>query len=204
MQSDDQSVPAVTAAVDVSPDILVDAPIAEELDVRPLLARGEEPFSIIMASVARVPVQSALRLRTTFEPVPLYDVLGRRGFEHQARQIGPDDWEVTFRRGASPRAHSGSAVPDMSLTPPGPSPMANVDGDVVRLDVSDLAPPEPMVRILEAAARLGPHQALLVEHHRRPVYLYPQLDAQGFAHETRELGPGRVEIVIRRGEETLS
>jgi hypothetical protein len=37
-----------------------------------------------------------------------------------------------------------------------------------------------------------------VEHHRRPVYLYPQLDAQGFLHTTREPGPGRVEIHIWR------
>jgi hypothetical protein len=48
---------------------------------------------------------------------------------------------------------------------------------------------------------LTAQQTLLVEHHRRPVYLYPQLEAQGFAHETRELAPGRVQLTIWRNQE---
>ena len=78
--------------------------------------------------------------------------------------------------------------------------MTNAADSLVRLDVSDLEPPEPMVRILQTAATLAKQQTLLVDHHRRPVYLYPQLEAQGFAHETRELGPGRVQILIWRKE----
>jgi hypothetical protein len=39
------------------------APVAEELDARPLLARGEEPFRAIMAAASRVPPGRALRLR---------------------------------------------------------------------------------------------------------------------------------------------
>ena len=197
------SVAQVTAPSQTSNDICVDTSIAEDLDVRPLLANGEEPFNVIMASAARVPACAALRLRTTFEPVPLYDVLGGRGFQHEAHQLGPDDWETVFWRGAgapsnssSTGASSQSATSSTSLT--------SAEADVVRLDVSDLAPPEPMVRILEAAGKLGPEQTLFVEHHRRPVYLYPQLDAQGFLHETREIGPGRVEILIRRREEAPS
>ncbi|HEV7215214.1 MAG TPA: DUF2249 domain-containing protein, partial [Chloroflexota bacterium] len=66
----------------------------------------------------------------------------------------------------------------------------------VQIDVSDLAPPEPMVRILEALEQLAPGQTLLVEHVRRPVYLYAQLDAKGYQHTTEELGPGRVQLRI--------
>ena len=90
-------------------DIRFDTPVAEDLDVRPLLANGEEPFSVIMAAAARVPAHAALRLRTTFEPVPLYDVLGGRGFQHAAQQLGPDDWEIVFVR-------SGEAAFDSSPT----------------------------------------------------------------------------------------
>jgi uncharacterized protein (DUF2249 family) len=72
--------------------------------------------------------------------------------------------------------------------------------DIVQLDVSELVPPEPMVKILEAAVKLQPGQTLSVQHHRRPVYLYPQLDAQGFVHETEEIGPGHIQILIRRAE----
>jgi len=38
-----------------------------------------------------------------------------------------------------------------------------------------------------------------VIHDRRPLFLYPQLGAQGFAHETEEPAPGLVRILIRRG-----
>lgn len=176
------------AAVDVA------GPIAEELDVRPLLERGEEPFGAIMAAARRVPLGAALRLRASFEPVPLYEVLGRRGFAVAGRQLAPDDWEIVF-------THHGAAADDgeVAAAPVVPEEV-NEDDNVVHLDVRGLEPPEPMVRILEAARSLEVHQLLVVEHHRRPMYLYPQLDARGLAHETHELGPGHVRLVIRRAD----
>lgn len=165
--------------------------VAQDLDVRPLLARGEEPFETILTAAGRVPEQGALRLRAPFEPVPLYAVLARRGFTHSARRLGPEDWEVIFAR-TEPSGAEASEKPPVDTDHPSDT--------VVLLDVSDLAPPEPMVRILETASRLRPGQELHVEHHRRPVYLYPQLDAQGFVHQTTELAGGRVQIVIRRAE----
>ena len=165
--------------------------ISEELDVRQLLARGEEPFQAIMSAAGRVPADGALRLRVSFEPVPLYAVLARQGFSHATRQLAADDWEVIFSRSGNVALADSAAVQKAAV---------EADDAVVRLDVSDLVPPEPMVRILEVAAQLRPDQTLFVEHHRRPVYLYPQLEAQGFVHETREIGPGRVHILIRRAE----
>lgn len=165
----------------------------EELDVRPLLERGEEPFKVIMQAVGRIPERGALRLRSSFEPVPLYQVMARRGFSHSSRQLAADDWEVVFSQKElsevpAPRCARSQCQP--------PTETSESDG-VVHLDVSDLVPPEPMVRILEAAGKLGDGETLVVEHHRRPVYLYPQLEAQGYAHETTELGPGHVQIRIR-------
>jgi hypothetical protein len=64
------------------------------------------------------------------------------------------------------------------------------------IDVSHLPPPLPMVRILEALRDLGPQETLLVRHTRRPIHLYPKLDALGCTHETTEPEPGRFEIRI--------
>ncbi|HET7769317.1 MAG TPA: DUF2249 domain-containing protein [Chloroflexota bacterium] len=72
------------------------------------------------------------------------------------------------------------------------------EAPVVHIDVRELPPPEPMLRILEALEHLPPGSTLLVTHARRPIYLYPRLDALGCTHETRELGPGNVEIVIHK------
>jgi uncharacterized protein (DUF2249 family) len=55
-----------------------------------------------------------------------------------------------------------------------------------------------MVRVLERLDTLAPGETLVVIHERRPVFLYPQLDQRGFAHETDEPEPGIVRIRIRR------
>jgi hypothetical protein len=52
---------------------------ARALDVRPLLARGEEPFEAIMRAADALAGDEALHLIAPFEPRPLYDVMRRRG-----------------------------------------------------------------------------------------------------------------------------
>jgi len=71
-------------------------------------------------------------------------------------------------------------------------------GDRVQLDVRGLEPPQPMVRVLEALDRLAPGAELEVRHDRRPLLLYPQLDARGYVYETDKPEPGLVRIRIRR------
>lgn len=69
-----------------------------ELDVREDLRKGQEPFSRIMATVAELRDDDVLLLRATFEPVPLFNVLGKRGYTHEVEQLAPDDWAVRFWR----------------------------------------------------------------------------------------------------------
>jgi uncharacterized protein (DUF2249 family) len=155
------------------------------LDVREDIRRGQEPFAKIMATVKALGREQALVLRTPFEPVPLFAALGKRGFAHWAEQGAPDDWTVWFyREPAAPASSERSR--------------ASADGDMTVLDVRGLEPPEPMVQILERLDGLGPGQRFVVLHERRPMFLYPQLDERGFQHETEELEPGLVRIVIRR------
>ncbi|MDI3339521.1 MAG: DUF2249 domain-containing protein [Sphaerobacter sp.] len=169
------------------------APIVAEVDARPLQREGREPFSAIMAAARQVAPGEGFRLWNTFEPVPLYDVLGQRGFVHHARQHGPDDWEILFFRIGNGRA----ATPSPAATAAAPLDWSSPSATVT-IDVSGLVPPEPMIRILEALEALPPGGTLLVHHVRRPMHLYPRLDALGYRHETRELGPGRVELLIEK------
>lgn len=157
-----------------------------ELDVRGDIRRGEEPFARIMGAVAALTPGDALVLRAPFEPAPLYKVLGRRGFAHWTERLAADDWRVWFW---SPQARD---VPEPSAAP------ATASDEASMLDVRGLEPPLPMVRILERLERLPVGGRLTVLHERRPMFLYPQLDARGFGHETDEPEPGLVRIVIRR------
>ena len=72
------------------------------LDVRPDLARGEEPFSKIMSAARAIPSGGCLVLIAPFEPVPLYGVLGKLGFDHRTENLGAEGFRVTFLRSASP------------------------------------------------------------------------------------------------------
>ncbi|HLI09912.1 MAG TPA: DUF2249 domain-containing protein [Ktedonobacteraceae bacterium] len=68
------------------------------LDVRPDLARGDEPFARIMQAAASVKEGQALVIIAPFEPVPLYGVLAAQGFTHETRQAGAAEWVVRFVR----------------------------------------------------------------------------------------------------------
>lgn len=67
------------------------------LDVRPLMAAGDEPFDAIMAAVAGLAPGEPLELIAPLEPVPLYGVLAGRGFDHETRSLGGGDYQVVFR-----------------------------------------------------------------------------------------------------------
>lgn len=176
-----------------------EAPVAAELDVRPLIARGDEPFGEIMRAARQTPIGQMLRLRAPFEPVPLYDVLGKQGFTASARQLGPDDWDVAFLR-------TGAETSPSPATPAAPAPALDWDAPsaTVTIDVSELVPPEPLVKILQALEELPPGGALRVHHVRRPIHLYPRLDELGCGYETREPAPGRVEILIQKPAEATA
>jgi uncharacterized protein (DUF2249 family) len=164
------------------------------LDVREDLRAGREPFARIMAAVDALRPDGVLVLRAPFEPVPLYRVLARRGFAHWTESSEAEDWLVWFyREGAE--ASPAAGLPSRA-TAGGTPPAAD---STVRLDVRGLEPPLPMVRVLEAVETLAPGQRLEVLHHRRPVFLYPQLEERGCRHATDEPEPGLVRIAIWRG-----
>ncbi len=69
-----------------------------ELDVRPIIAAGEEPFDTIMATVAELPAGSELIVIAPFEPVPLEGVLSEQGYSFEATALGEGDYKVRFWR----------------------------------------------------------------------------------------------------------
>ncbi|MGE5232128.1 MAG: DUF542 domain-containing protein [Deltaproteobacteria bacterium] len=97
-------------------------PIANEafrLDVRPLLAAGEEPFGLIIQSADRIPPGGTLELTAPFEPVPLYAVMRRRGFVRSGLARADAGWVVSFREtGIVPSATVGQVVARHPATAP--------------------------------------------------------------------------------------
>lgn len=172
-----------------SPAWLEDA-IGFCLDVRPILAAGGEPFSAIMAAAGEVKEGERLILEAPFEPVPLYEVMQKKGFTAWCEQLGPEHYRAHFRRRAQ-----GQADPTPS------QPLSEPDWDDYQAEVEiepGLEPPEPMMRVLRALAQLGPGERLLVHHVRRPVHLLARLEQDGYRYALRDLGPGEVKVLIEK------
>lgn len=66
---------------------------SQTLDVR---AVDGEPFGRIMAAVDELADDESLLLINHFEPVPLYEVLDRRGYDHETVHVADDEWHVTI------------------------------------------------------------------------------------------------------------
>ncbi len=146
-----------------------------DLDVRPILRAGGEPFSVIMEAVKGLASGQALRLIATFEPVPLYRVLAKKGFDHAAREIGDGDWEVLFTPTAAAGSQEGQAVRAITgnVSSSGwPEPSRYLDN-------RELEPPEPLVRTLAAVEELRPGEVLSALLCREPVFLLPKLGERG-------------------------
>lgn len=163
-----------------------------DVDVRPTLRAGGEPFGQIMEAVNALMPGQGLRLYATFKPTPLLHVLGSKGFAHEAKEIEGGDWEVLFT--------PTSAVEDADETAAPPDDDQDWPSPVLHLDNRDLGPPEPMVRILAAVEGMEPGQVLSALLCREPVFLFPQLAKRG--HTWRggfELDGATYKVLVRVG-----
>ena len=143
-----------------------------DLDVRPILRAGGEPFAAIMETIGRLAPDEGLRLFATFKPTPLFAVLGAKGFGNEAIEMGDGDWQVLFYP-EDDVALSPSFVPNPNDAD-WPAPAREVDG-------RELDPPEPMVNILAATEEMKDGEVLAALLWREPVFLFPELARRGHA-----------------------
>jgi uncharacterized protein (DUF2249 family) len=68
------------------------------LDVRPILARGEEPFSQILARVDALAPKEGITVVAPFMPAPLIELLKGEGFQVTVEHSGAGTWSVQIRR----------------------------------------------------------------------------------------------------------
>jgi uncharacterized protein (DUF2249 family) len=150
------------------------------LDVRPLLDQGREPFPAIMGAVNALGADQVLKLQAPFEPVPLYGVLGRKGFNHWTRQVPSEGgrvcWEVFF--------YAEEALPEEAVEA---APVEEESGSLRELDVRGLEPPQPLERVLEVLETMAYGEVLLVHHHRNPLILFDLLHERGFVWRSKEI-----------------
>ena len=112
----------------------------------------------IALRLQKLPPGGALKLEVGFEPAALVVSLTERGLEAEACECSRGVWSLEVRPSGSPEV----------------------------IDLRDLEAPEPFERMLEAAARLAPGDALLARLPRFPRLLPPQLAKRGLPWEIYE------------------
>ncbi len=70
----------------------------KKLDVRPLIAKGSEPFNTIRARVDALKAGEGLTVIAPFLPAPLIEKLGSEGFRSRVQHQPDGAWAVNFWR----------------------------------------------------------------------------------------------------------
>ncbi len=145
--------------------------VYRELDVRPLLREGGEPFQDIMAAVQSLAPGEGLRLLSTFKPTPLLSLMSRRGFSSETQELDGGDWEISF----SPIADHAAWVAVSS----GAEDASDWPEPLWQLDLVDAPPPVPMEKVLSRLSLMEPGEVLFVLLAREPAFLATELESRG-------------------------
>lgn len=171
-----------------------------ELDVRPVLARGDDPLKLIQETVRGLRAEECLKIVNAFEPTPLINLLAKRGYESWIERLAEDLYITWFVK-----SEPSSNKPGVSA---GIESVLETTGEFEQIlqsfgksklhtiDVRDLPMPLPMRHIMECLPKLKQDEALFVYHKKVPVYLLPELKELGFRYFIQDLGDGRVNMLI--------
>lgn len=158
-----------------------------ELDVRPIINAGKDPFLDIMNKVKCLKDDEVLLIINSFEPIPLYTVLGEKGFDHYTEKEDEAFKVYFFKNSSKKNISDKKSESEISL-----SEFENV----IELDVRELPPPEPMMKIFEKLSEVNEKTILLVHHHREPLMLYPKLDERGFEAISNKIEENYYKVLI--------
>lgn len=143
----------------------------EELDVRPIIARGQDPLETILAALELLARGSVLLVEAPFRPAPLLVLLDQRGHGVQADPLPDGGWIVEI-----------------------------VVGKVPVADLRELETPEPLERVLEATSRIKSGEIYLARLPRFPRMLIPHLEERELSYELLDRGARGALLLIRGGE----
>lgn len=167
-----------------------------ELDVRPILEGGVDPFEAIMGKLKQMSDDQTLLIINTFEPVPLLNILKNKGYEYEVER--PESGIVhTYMRKAVVAETSESNEPAVSGNKPTFEEIeTKYSGQMKEVDVRYMEMPMPMVTILEELENIGTSNALYVHHKKLPQYLLPEMEDRGYSYVHKEIDENNLKLII--------
>lgn len=161
-----------------------------KLDVRPTIDSGKDPFLQIMEKIKVLKDDEVFHLINSFEPMPLYSVLANKGFEHWTEKVD-GVFNVYFFKDIYKSAKAEQSKANVQSVNPDYK-------KVIEIDVRELAPPEPLIMILEKLSEVDEKTVLVVHHHREPAMLYPKLEERGYTAMTNKIEENYYKVVITK------
>ncbi|WIJ26901.1 DUF2249 domain-containing protein [Devosia sp. RR2S18] len=140
-----------------------------ELDVRPILRNGGEPFSAIMGAVNALAAGQRLRLFVTFRPEPLFEVMAKKGFSNEAMALQGGDWQIVF-------------TPTAAKPPGGSADNPNTWDDPKHyLDCTEMELSEAETIVLDRLASMPEGEVLFAIFMGEPTSFFSTLKGRGHA-----------------------
>src|SRR5690554_5061009 len=142
------------------------------LDVRPFLAKGEDPFNILQKTLKKLEKDEVLEVLIDFEPIPLIRIQEKKGYL-TLTLIEDGVFHTYFKGGGAIKEESSFAIdPIKTISQLEFDEQTNAyPGEIITIDVRNLELPEPLVRILEAIESLDEITGLNIIHKRIPQHL---------------------------------
>ena len=161
-----------------------------KIDVRPTIDSGKDPFLEIMQTIKSLKDDDVLHLINSFEPMPLYSVLGNKGYEHWTENVdgvfNVYFFKDNFKSIKTEQFKDNTKIDNTDLK------------KVIEIDVRELVPPEPMIKVLESLSDVDEETVLVVHHHREPMMLFPKLEERGFTAMTNKIEENYYKVVITK------
>ena len=165
------------------------------LDVRSMLAEGNDPLKLIQQEVKSLQSKHVLKIINTFEPTPLIKLLEKQGFEAYADVLEQDLVETYFYRNPPQENTQLEAITDEN-DDDWEQVLKRFENNLHKIDVRHLEMPMPMMTILDEIEKLPTEKALYVHHKRIPVFLLSELKDRHFDFRIKELADGEVYLLI--------
>lgn len=166
----------------------------EELDVRGILKQNKDPFNIIMDSLEKLPDGYTLNIINTFEPIPLINILSKKGYTHQTIYKDKQLVHTYFKKQIS-TSKTIDLNQDKSKEESAEL-LKKYKTNIKEIDVRNLEMPLPMSTILNELLLLQDDYLLFVHHKKVPKFLFPELSERGYKWHIQEIKEDDVKLYI--------
>ncbi|MGV3510055.1 MAG: DUF2249 domain-containing protein [Sphingobacteriaceae bacterium] len=167
------------------------------LDVRQMLAAGNDPLKLIQQTIKELNSEQVLKIINTFEPTPLIRLLEKQGFQSFTDFVNKDLIETYFYKTSDTDSPQEEVKTD-DLSGDWDLILKKYGNYVQKIDVRHLEMPMPMMTILETLESLPADTALFVQHKRIPVYLLTELKDRNFDYRIKTISDSEVNLLIFR------